>query len=100
MLTVTGMVLSKPFDWLELHLPEWLFKPLIGCSKCVAGQWALWLFPFYIADKYDVIVHAWFVLQCIFNAVIVRALYYKITESATQERAKKYPLPPELLTKK
>ena len=42
-------VLSEPgavFGWLNKGLcetcPEWLYKPLIGCAVCHAGQVALW----------------------------------------------------------
>ena len=100
-LTEPDMILSYPYQWAE-RLPQWLFKLLIDCSKCVAGQWALWLFPFYISTQYDAIVHAWFVLQCIFNTVIVRAIYYRITgtERTTTKPVKPTYDPPELKQKK
>lgn len=80
-LTADNMILHKPYLFLEKHLPEWLFYPVIYCSKCVSGQWALWLFPFYVIapGDYDVIVHIWFVLQTIFNSAIIHSLYFKIT---------------------
>lgn len=35
---------SGPFGWLhKIPMPEWLAKPLFKCSKCVSGQWMLWL---------------------------------------------------------
>lgn len=95
-ITEPGEILSKPFQLLE-RLPEWLFKPLVGCCKCVAGQTALWLYPLYLCEAYDPIVHIWFVLQCVFNAAIIRAIYYKITAGAIpEERRKQVPIPPEL----
>lgn len=33
----------------EVRKEHWLFKPLIGCGKCVAGQMALWT---YLYDTY------------------------------------------------
>lgn len=77
-LTEPGMILFALNNYVENTLPGWLYKPLIGCSKCVAGQWALWLFPFYLADNYDVIIHCWFVLQTIFNAAIISRFFYKL----------------------
>ena len=41
-LTEPGMLLEKVASWLAYILPEWLFMPLIGCERCVAGQMALW----------------------------------------------------------
>lgn len=32
--------------WAERILPPFLFRPLIGCEKCVAGQIALWTLVF------------------------------------------------------
>ncbi len=43
------MVLSEPGEvfgwlknWIDKMCPEWLYKPLIGCPKCHAGQVAFW----------------------------------------------------------
>jgi hypothetical protein len=44
-LTEGGMILNGLYVWLDSKkIPDWLFKPLIGCYKCVAGQMALWSF--------------------------------------------------------
>lgn len=43
-LTEPGMLLEKIAAWLAYFLPEWLFMPLIGCERCVAGQMALWYY--------------------------------------------------------
>jgi len=43
-LTRAGMILNAAFLWSENTLPPILHKPLIGCYKCVAGQWALWTY--------------------------------------------------------
>lgn len=37
--TYEGMVLYKPYVWLEKKLPKFLFKPLIGCVNCMASIW-------------------------------------------------------------
>lgn len=100
-LTQPGMILSGPADYIETHFPGWLSKPLMLCSKCFAGQAAAWLYPFVFIDHYDftaqnIFMHIWFVLQCIFNTVIVRSLYYKITGVQNVKRTIKLPQPPEL----
>lgn len=38
--------------WAERVLPHWLFYPLIGCEKCVAGQLALWTLIFKLVKNY------------------------------------------------
>ena len=53
-LTEGGMILNPLYVKLDTWrinpcsnkkvIPEWIFKPLIGCYKCVAGQMALWSF--------------------------------------------------------
>lgn len=53
--------LSAPgevFGWLKDFLnplPLWLYKPLIGCAKCHAGQVALWgqAFEWYSGRGFD-----------------------------------------------
>lgn len=47
MLTEPGMILN----WLHAYLsrlPDIIFKPLIGCYKCVAGQMAFWVYPLFV----------------------------------------------------
>ena len=95
-LTADNMILHKPYLWLEKHLPEWLFYPVIYCSKCVSGQWALWLYIFYFCHgNYDIVVHLWFILQCIFNSAIIHELYVRLT-NAPREKQRNISLPPEL----
>ncbi len=40
-LSQPGMIFA-PVKAVASRLPEWLYLPLWGCAKCVAGQWALW----------------------------------------------------------
>lgn len=46
LLTQPNMIFHGPYKYLESKLGEdhWLFKPIIGCAKCVTGQIALWAF--------------------------------------------------------
>lgn len=37
---------------LEARLPWWLFKPIIGCELCVAGELALWTLIFKLFKAY------------------------------------------------
>jgi hypothetical protein len=43
MLTEPGMLLNRLHSYLS-RLPDYVFKPLIGCCKCVAGQLAFWVY--------------------------------------------------------
>lgn len=36
-----GMILSSLGDWLEIHLPIWLYLPLIGCPACMTVWWGI-----------------------------------------------------------
>lgn len=80
-LTERGHVLDSVNDWLEFRLPEWFYKPLIGCQFCVAGQWALWFFLylwFFEGLEYKFYLHIWFVMQTIFNVKIITEFYFQI----------------------
>lgn len=39
-----NMVLEPASNWLRVHLPENLFKPLIGCYKCMASIHGGWMY--------------------------------------------------------
>lgn len=41
-LSEPGEIFGGLKNGLSKICPEWLFKPLIGCPKCHAGQVALW----------------------------------------------------------
>lgn len=83
MLTDNGQILYHVSEKLEEKLPEWLFKPLIGCQYCVAGQWALWFFlyySFFMAGTYAFHIHIWFIMQSIFITKIITEFYYRILD--------------------
>lgn len=46
LLVEDGAIFSRVAFFLNTRLPQWIFKPLMGCSKCVAGQWMLWFCVF------------------------------------------------------
>lgn len=53
-----GEILGR-YGNLLARLPEWLGKPLGGCSKCFAGQLALWSWFYF---RYHWFEHILFVL--------------------------------------
>lgn len=93
-LTQNGEVLCGVYKWLyhffksdertsnglPLHP---LFKMLIHCEKCVAGQWALWTFLIMQFKYYTlqlVLPHLLFITLTIFLTLIVKSTYTKLTE--------------------
>ena len=60
-----------------------LFKMLMQCEKCVAGQWALWSFLIVNWNLYArgyyllILVHLAFIFLSIFLALIVKSFYTK-----------------------
>ena len=72
-LTEPGMLLEKIASRLA-YLPQWLFYPLIGCEKCVAGQMALWYCAF--SYKHFVITEMLFTISfSIFIVTFIKPLY-------------------------
>lgn len=65
-LTDETIVFGKIYSFLEKHLPQWLFDPIIGCSKCVAGEIALWHY---------LLTHV--KAGCFFNNFFIYGLDYK-----------------------
>jgi hypothetical protein len=60
-----------------------LFKMLMQCEKCVAGQWALWSFMIVNWNLYSrgylilIFVHLAFIFLSIFLTLVVKAFYIK-----------------------
>ena len=84
-LTQPGHLLNRVHDFLEEKLPEYIFKPLIGCQYCVSGQWALW-FYFYLSftqKDFDYFwwLHIWLIMQTIFMEYIITYLYQKYIDA-------------------
>lgn len=81
-LTDHGMIL---YGWRGLLFrclkseDHWLFKILVGCSYCVAGQWMLWIFLYisifenkYFDILYDPFTHIACVVITVFNVAIIK----------------------------
>ena len=66
-LTDPGMLLAPLYNLLvnKWKLPEWITKPLVDCSYCIAGQWALWSYLYIYWSDYNPIYH----LLCITTAL-------------------------------
>lgn len=40
-----GHLLEKQGVWMDTNLPEWLYKPMVGCAACMASvHGLLWFF--------------------------------------------------------
>lgn len=67
--------------------PHPIFKMIMWCEKCVAGQMSLWIFlyvafPFYRRGQLFIMVpHALFICLGIFLALCVKKFYTKYIES-------------------
>ena len=75
MLITKGNIFSFYSQWIE-RLPEWLYKPLGGCPKCMAGQVALW--GYLLLPGYKLLDHIVFVVVAIFLTEILTLLYGKL----------------------
>lgn len=81
-LTDSGMILFhwKGFLFKIFKSDEnWLYKILVGCTYCVAGQWTLWLYLLfalighdYFDFSYDPFAHLFLVLLTIFNVALIK----------------------------
>jgi len=81
-LTQPGMILNGFYNWLERNLVtesqgrlEVIFKPLIGCYLCVAGQFALWGYLIAYLPHYNLFEHVFFICLTIFIARILHRIY-------------------------
>ena len=80
-LTDNDMILSpwRRFLFIKLGEDNWLFKILVGCEYCVAGQWALWTYLFisiFDSDLFDKIeynpfIHLAVIMVTVFNMAII-----------------------------
>jgi hypothetical protein len=76
-LTEPGMILNAWFNFLDIKLGRrnhWLFKPLIGCFKCVAGQMALWYYLFTYYQHYNLLHHIFIICLSIQASILINKL--------------------------
>lgn len=75
-LTEDEMILNKLYIYLgQSNLPDWLFKPLIGCFRCVAGQFGLWGYLIINFRDYNVFDHLFTIMFTIFISIILNKIY-------------------------
>lgn len=58
-----GMIFEWYYRLLE-KIPEWLAHPLGKCDRCLAGQFAFWVF--FLVGAYHPVRHVFFVMLAIF----------------------------------
>jgi hypothetical protein len=85
-----GMILNPWYDWLDRKIgpasgdilndgkgrAEWLFKPLVGCCKCVAGQFGLWGYLIEFRQEYNLAHHILFITFVIYLIKHIETLYH------------------------
>lgn len=81
-LTEPGMILNGLYNWMEEALQaerkgwgQWVFKPLIGCFYCVAGQFAMWGYIVAYRASYNVFEHIFFICYTIFTVHLLHLIY-------------------------
>ncbi len=90
-LTQPGEILSGIFKKLDAFFktdkracagkgPNPLFKMIMRCEKCVAGQMSCWSFLYYSFDRYSLILHIGFISMTIFITPIIKRFYQKYAE--------------------
>lgn len=93
-LTQPKMILNSLYKTLaEVFVTEsaqgqkehWIFKIIIHCEKCVAGQWALWIYAYtegwnYLSSPVETLFnHLAFILVTIFLTLPIKFIYNKTT---------------------
>lgn len=87
-LTEGGMILNFWFNFLDRKFGTasgnprqgkppvalWLFKPLIGCFKCVAGQMALWFYLIAYFNNYNLFEHIFIICLSIYLSIILHKI--------------------------
>lgn len=65
---------------------HWLFKMIMQCEKCVAGQAALWSYLIIRFNEYSnvsftlVLLHVTFITLTIFLTIIIKLIYLKLND--------------------
>lgn len=66
------------YDKLICRLPEWLYKPLGGCYRCLTGQTLFWYYIIVHFNDYNVIEHLFYPSLGIFLVTIYNYIHEKI----------------------
>jgi hypothetical protein len=76
-LTRDNMIFGKASKYLNSKLPDYLWKPIIGCSYCVSGQISLWWYFAFYFEEYSFFEHIVFVCISIFVVSIINKIMYE-----------------------
>ena len=71
-LTDDGMILNWFDKWSAKYMPDYLYKPIIGCAYCVSGQLALW--SYFFMFEYNFLDHILFITTSIFTVEVITFL--------------------------
>ena len=76
-LTMPDMILNGWYCFLEQHIggKRWLFKPLVECCYCVAGQLSLWVYVYLNWFSFDVLGGIMFICLTIFFTEIAQKIW-------------------------
>lgn len=81
-LTDAEMILNPVYNYFDKKTTHkgtgkkhWLFKMLMHCEKCVAGQFSLWLYLVFHFQEYNALNHILFITFTIFLAAITKNIY-------------------------
>jgi hypothetical protein len=74
-LTAPGMLLNSWYNYVARNAPDFLFKPLAGCIKCVAGQLALWVYMVNYWHSYSIQAHVFYICFAIFITLLLNKIH-------------------------
>lgn len=91
LLTEEGHIFHGLKNFLKEHLPEYLYKPVIGCERCVTGQLALWVYLYFNYADYNFVNHIIFISLSIFLVAIITKIWYTFFEKPKEKNTAKTP---------
>ena len=77
LLTEPYYIFGDLYAYLETRLPWYIFKPIMGCEKCVAGQLSMWGYLYLNYLEYDLhhaFTHVFFICLTIIITHIITLL--------------------------
>ena len=82
LLTDDSMFFGWLYSTMEKYSPEWLFLPIIGCSKCMSGQLMLWHYLYYNVHNYDPSQHILHISLTILLTATLKELFTWLKKKA------------------
>lgn len=75
-----GMILNWYAKLIDRIKYDWIYKPLGGCNKCMAGQVALYFYLIKYFHSYDFFEHVFFISATILTTLLIdKIMDYGIT---------------------